>query len=203
MCKNSLLENKFVSRELQCKVLFYPLNCSHVLQSLRPVFHTDSWDSFLYLLTDLLLGQAQAVLIRVSLVASPEYNRRRLPDLLRRNRLSASELMVSLTQLILLTTLYSPGILSHLFWVLDQPIWKKSMLKPQKDYCVTIALSETRTRTYPLWSLLGHDLSSISVDNPSLSSVVAGWNTLSQASLLRGLRSTTYPESSIAPRRCW
>ena len=34
-----------------------------VLQGLRPVFHAASWESFLYLITGLLLGQAQADMV--------------------------------------------------------------------------------------------------------------------------------------------
>lgn len=88
------------------------------LQTLRPVFHAASWESFLYLITGLLLGQAQAGIVRASLVAPSGYNWRRLHDLLRRNRWCERELMRRWTQQ-LLVWLYPNGFPAHLFWVVD------------------------------------------------------------------------------------
>ena len=50
-----------------------PPEILQVLQSLRPVFHPSSWASFLYLITGLLLGQAQAGIVRASLWAPRTY----------------------------------------------------------------------------------------------------------------------------------
>lgn len=91
------------------------LQCLHVF---RPVFHAASWESFVYLITGLLLGQAQAGGVRASLLAPRGYNWRRLPDFLRRNRWSSLRVMVLLTQLVLLL-LYPHGFPSHLFGVVD------------------------------------------------------------------------------------
>ena len=66
--------------------LSLPQELMEALQCLRPVFHACSWESFLYLITGLLLGQAQPGIVRASLCAPQGYNWRRMHDLLRRNR---------------------------------------------------------------------------------------------------------------------
>jgi len=88
------------------------------LQALRPVFHAASWESFLYLITGLLLGQAQAGIVRASLLAPQGYNWRRLHDLMRRNRWDGLVLLRRWTGVVL-SLLYPQGYPSHLFWVLD------------------------------------------------------------------------------------
>jgi hypothetical protein len=88
------------------------------LSILRPVFHAASWESFLYLIVGLLVGHAQAGLVRASLWAPSTFNWRRLHDLVRRNRWQGSRLMGALVQMIL-QVLYPQGYPSHLFWVLD------------------------------------------------------------------------------------
>lgn len=95
-----------------------------VLQGIRPVFHAASWESFLYLVTGLLLGYARASVVRASLVAPSGYNWRRLHAFVRRNRWRESELLQALTQVVL-TTLYPAGWPSHLFWVLDTTYLEK------------------------------------------------------------------------------
>lgn len=96
----------------------FPSELMEALSALRPVFHASSWQSFLYLMAGLLLGQAKAGVVRASLLAPPSYNWRRLLDLLRRNRWSSLKLMGALT-LLLLSRLYPEGPPAHLFWVLD------------------------------------------------------------------------------------
>lgn len=101
-----------------------PQELMEVLHWLRPVFHASSWQSFLYLVTGLLLGQAQPGIVRASLVAPDGYNWRRLPDLLRRSAWSGTGLMVALTYMVL-ATLYPDGFPTHLFWVVDPTYLEK------------------------------------------------------------------------------
>ena len=101
-----------------------PQEIVEVLLWLRPVFHAWSWESFLYLITGLLLGQAQAGVVRASLYAPKGYNWRRLHDLLRRNAWNGTDLMVALTQMVL-ATLYPDGFPAYLFWVLDSTYLEK------------------------------------------------------------------------------
>ncbi|HID10476.1 MAG TPA: hypothetical protein EYP17_04140 [Candidatus Latescibacteria bacterium] len=96
----------------------FPAGLLEALSALRPVFHAASWESFLYLLAGLLVGQAKAGVVRASLLAPPSYTWRRLLDFLRRNRWSGLKLMGALTSLIL-SRLYPEGLPAHLFWVLD------------------------------------------------------------------------------------
>lgn len=105
-----------------------PQELMEVLLWLRPVFHACSWESFLYLVTGLLLGRAQAGVVRASLVAPEGYNWRRLPDLLRRNAWSGTGLMVALTSMVL-ATLYPDGFPTHLFWVVDPTYLEKMYAK--------------------------------------------------------------------------
>jgi len=109
-----------------------PQELMEVLQWLRPVFHACSWESFLYLVTGLLLGQAQAGVVRASLVAPKGYNWRRLSDLLRRNAWSGTGLMVALTSMVL-ATLYPDGFPTHLFWVVDPTYLEKMYAKAIED----------------------------------------------------------------------
>ena len=100
------------------------------LQALRPVFHAASWESFLYLITGLLLGQAQAGIVRASLLAPKGYNWRRLHDLIRRNRWDGMALMVRWTGVVL-SLLYPQGYPPHLFWVLDGTYLEKRVSPTQ------------------------------------------------------------------------
>lgn len=101
-----------------------PQQILEVLQSLRPVFHAYSWESFLYLITGLLLGQAQPGIVRASLVAPRRYNWRRLHDLLRRSTWSGTGLMIALTKMVL-SALYPDGFPAYLFWVIDSTYLEK------------------------------------------------------------------------------
>jgi len=105
-----------------------PLEIMELLQSLRPVFHASSWESFLYLITGLLLGQAQPGIVRASLIAPPGYNWRRLHDLMRRNVWSGVRLMIELTEIVL-RSLYQDSLPAHLFWVLDSTYLEKVYAK--------------------------------------------------------------------------
>ena len=42
----------------------FPSGLLEALSALRPVFHAASWESFMYLLAGLLLGQAKAGVVR-------------------------------------------------------------------------------------------------------------------------------------------
>lgn len=104
--------------------LSLPQELMQALQCLRPVFHACSWESFLYLITGLLLGQAQPGIVRASLCAPQGYNWRRVPDLLRRKAWSGMGLLVALTGMVL-ATLYPDGFPTHLFWVVDPTYLEK------------------------------------------------------------------------------
>ncbi len=96
----------------------FPQEIIAALSVLRPVFHAASYESFVYLILGLLLGQAQAGIVRASLWAPSTYNWRRIHDFVRRNRWSEIQVMGALVGLIL-ESLYPKGVPSHLFWVLD------------------------------------------------------------------------------------
>lgn len=91
-----------------------PPEILQVLQQRRPVFPPSAWRSFLYLCTGLLLGQAQAGIVRPSLWAPPGDTGRRLPDLVRRNRWSAIDLRIRLSPLLRMQR-YPPGFPPPLF----------------------------------------------------------------------------------------
>jgi hypothetical protein len=95
-----------------------PPEIVQALQGLRPLFHAASWESFIYLITGLLLGQAQAGTVRASLLAPAGYNGRRVHDFLRRNTWDGVAVMVRWTGIVL-GLLYPEGWPPHLFWVID------------------------------------------------------------------------------------
>jgi len=112
-----------------------PPELGPVLQALRPVFHASSWESFIYLITGLLLGQAQAGIVRASLLAPSAYNWRRLHDFLRRNKWDGLALMVCWTRIVL-GLLYPDGMPRHLFWVIDGTYLEKRYAQAIDDVLI-------------------------------------------------------------------
>ena len=112
-----------------------PPELGQALQALRPIFHASSWESFIYLITGLLLGQAQAGIVRASLLAPSRYNWRRLHDLVRRNQWDGMALMVRWTGIVL-GLLYPEGLPQHLFWVIDGTYLEKRYAQTIEDVLI-------------------------------------------------------------------
>ena len=85
------------------------------IQHLRPLFRTEVFDSFCFLLTGLLVGEAKHGTVRASVFAPADYQPQRLSDLFCRHKLSHQAFMARLA----LQTLYPMGLPARLFWVAD------------------------------------------------------------------------------------
>jgi hypothetical protein len=88
------------------------------ISALRPLMRAEVFDSFCFLLTGLLVGEAKYGTVRASVFAPPDYQPQRLSDLFCRHKLSHQAFMACLAQLAL-TTLYPAGLPARLFWIAD------------------------------------------------------------------------------------
>ena len=88
------------------------------IHSLRPLMRAEVFDSFCFLLTGVLVGEAKYGTVRASVYAPAEYQPQRLSDLFCRHRLSHQAFMASLTRLAL-SALYPTGLPQRLFWIAD------------------------------------------------------------------------------------
>ncbi|MBA3767661.1 MAG: hypothetical protein H0W99_11870 [Acidobacteria bacterium] len=88
------------------------------IHSLRPLMRAEVFDSFCFLLTGVLVGEAKYGTVRASVFAPIEYQPQRLSDLFCRHRLSHQAFMASLASLAL-SALYPTGLPQRLFWIAD------------------------------------------------------------------------------------
>lgn len=88
------------------------------INQLRPLMRREVFDSFSFLLTGILIGEAKHGTVRASVFASGDYWPQRLSDLFCRHRLSHQALMAALARLAL-RYLYPQGLPQRLFWIAD------------------------------------------------------------------------------------
>ncbi len=85
------------------------------IHALRPLFRAEVFDSFCFLLTGLLVGEAKQGTVRASVFAPAQYQPQRLSDLFCRHKLSHQAFIAALARLALVT-LYPSGLPHRLFW---------------------------------------------------------------------------------------
>lgn len=95
-----------------------PLQLISFINQLRPLMRREVFDSFSFLLTGILIGEAKYGTVRASVFASSDYWPQRLSDLFCRHRLSHQALMAELARLAL-GHLYPQGLPQRLFWIAD------------------------------------------------------------------------------------
>ncbi len=88
------------------------------ISALRPLMRAEVFDSFTFLLTGLLVGEAKHGTVRSAVFAPADYQPQRLSDLFCRHRLSHQAFMAALARLALVT-LYPAGLPARLFWIAD------------------------------------------------------------------------------------
>jgi hypothetical protein len=95
----------------------------------RPLLRAEVFDSFTYLLCDLLIGEAKHGTVRSSVFAPADYQPQHpLSDLFCRHKLSRQALMAQLTQRVL-STLYSGRLPARLFWRADSTLTEKPFVQ--------------------------------------------------------------------------
>lgn len=88
------------------------------INQLRPLMRREVFDTFILLLTGILVGDAKHGTVRSSVFAHGNYWPQRLSDLFCRHKLSHQALMAELTRLAL-GHLYPHGLPRRLFWIAD------------------------------------------------------------------------------------
>src|SRR5215207_887671 len=95
-----------------------PPELLNFIHTLRPLMRVEVFDSFCYLLTGLLIGEAKHGTIRASVFAPATYQPQRLSDLFCRHKLSHQAFMAALAHSAL-AALYPTGLPPRLFWIAD------------------------------------------------------------------------------------
>lgn len=98
------------------------------ISNLRPLFRVEVFETFTYLMTGLLIGEAKHGAVRSSCFAPISHHWQRFSDLFTRYKLSHSAFMQTLVTLCL-WHLYPMGFSAHLFWILDTTFVEKPYAK--------------------------------------------------------------------------
>jgi hypothetical protein len=98
------------------------------ISAFRPLMRAEVFDSFTYRLCGLLIGEAKHGTVRASVFAPPDYQPQRLSDLFCCHTLSRQALMAQLTPGVL-TTLYTGGLPTRLFWLADSTLTEKPFVR--------------------------------------------------------------------------
>lgn len=88
------------------------------ISALRPLMRAEVFDSFCFLLTGVLVGEAKHGTVRAAVFAPAAYQPQRLSDLFCRHKLSHQAFMAALARLAL-AALYPAGVPARLFWIAD------------------------------------------------------------------------------------
>ena len=94
------------------------------ISALRPLMRAEVFDSFCFLLTGVLVGEAKHGTVRAAVFAPADYQPQRLSDLFCRHKLSHQAFMAGLAQLAL-TLVYPAGLPARLFWIADATTTEK------------------------------------------------------------------------------
>jgi hypothetical protein len=95
-----------------------PFVLTSILHAFQPLMRGEVCESFCYLLTGLLIGEAKAGTVRASVFAPADYWPQRWSDLFCRHPLSAQAFMAKLVALAL-AWLSPQGLPPRLFWSAD------------------------------------------------------------------------------------
>src|SRR5918998_4153720 len=80
------------------------------------LFRLEVFESFCYLFTGILIGEAKGETVRASVFAPDDYWPQRLSDLFCRHKLSGQAVMAHVGEVVL-TALYPQGVPTRLFWI--------------------------------------------------------------------------------------
>jgi hypothetical protein len=95
-----------------------PLELVSFIQQMRSLFRAEVFESFCYLLTGILIGEAKQGTVRSSVFAPESYWPQRLSDLFCRHKVSHQAFMAKLVE-IALKVVYPLGPVERLFWIAD------------------------------------------------------------------------------------
>jgi hypothetical protein len=95
-----------------------PLELVSFIQQMRSLFRAEVFESFCYLLTGILIGEAKQGTVRSSVFAPESYWPQRLSDLFCRHKVSHQAFRAKLVE-IALKVVYPLGPVERLFWIAD------------------------------------------------------------------------------------
>jgi hypothetical protein len=149
-----------------------PLELISFIQQMRPLFRVEAFESFCYLRTGILIGEAKGGTVRASVFAPANYWPQRLSDLFCRYQVSHQAFMAKLVE-VALGVIYPLGPAERLFWIADSTYTEKpyskrvastglfhrtkkvaGRAKPLQGHCYVFAahLYETLTETGKRWA---------------------------------------------------
>ena len=105
-----------------------PLELVSFIQQMRSLFRVEVFESFCYLLTGILIGEAKQGTVRASVFAPEDYWPQRLSDLFCRHKVSPQAFMAKLVE-VALRVVYPLGPAERLFWIADSTYTEKPYSK--------------------------------------------------------------------------
>jgi hypothetical protein len=105
-----------------------PLKLVSFIQQMRPLFRVEVFESFCYLLTGILIGEAKQGTVRASVFAPEDYWPQRLSDLFCRHKVLHQAFMAKLVEMAL-RVVYPLGPAERLFWIADSTYTEKPYSK--------------------------------------------------------------------------
>jgi hypothetical protein len=105
-----------------------PSQIQSFIQLFAPLMRVEVFETFSFLLTGLLIGEARHGTVRASVFAPADYQPARISDFFCRHRLSAQALMAKLASEVL-RHLYGQQLPERLFWVADSTFAEKPYAK--------------------------------------------------------------------------
>jgi hypothetical protein len=95
-----------------------PPEIIQLLENFRPLMRVEVFETFILLITGLLVGEAKHGTVRSSVFASADYQPARISDFFTTHRVSPQKLMAMLTELVLRLS-YGGKLPERLFWIAD------------------------------------------------------------------------------------
>jgi Transposase DDE domain len=101
-----------------------PAEISQLLENFRPLMRIEVFETFMLLLTGVLVGEAKQGTVRASVFAPADYQPARISDFFTTHRVSPQKLMAKLTELVLRLR-YGRDLPERLFWIADSTLTEK------------------------------------------------------------------------------
>jgi Transposase DDE domain len=95
-----------------------PLEITQLLANFRPLMRVEVFETFILLITGLLVGEAKHGTVRSSVFAPADYQPARISDFFTTHRVSPQKLMAKLTELVL-RLCYGGKLPERMFWIAD------------------------------------------------------------------------------------
>ena len=109
-----------------------PFEIISFISNFRPLFRVEVFETFSYLMTGLLIGEAKHGAVRSSVFAASSYYPQQVSDLFTRYKLSHKAFVQAIVNLVL-CEIYRFGLPDRLFWIIDTTNTEKPYSKKIQD----------------------------------------------------------------------